>query len=52
VTDEKAFLYLKNIYREYVYLFRDNLFKMGYTEMFLRKSSYKFDRELFTSKKI
>ncbi|MDA1477638.1 class I SAM-dependent methyltransferase [Bacillus changyiensis] len=40
---------LKDIYIHYIYLFRDNLHKMAYKEMYIRKNKFKFDRELFTS---
>lgn len=40
-----------SLYETCIYLFRDNLSKMGYSELFFRKNSRGFDRELFTASK-
>ncbi len=39
------------LYKENIYLFRDNLSNMGYSELFLRKNKFKFDKELFLASK-
>ncbi|WP_237385406.1 class I SAM-dependent methyltransferase [Xenorhabdus sp. Sc-CR9] len=46
---ESAF---KKKYEEYIFLFRDNLSQMAYKELYMRKSDFMFDRELFTSSEI
>lgn len=40
------------LYEENIFLFRDNLFKMGYSQLYFRKNYEPFDRELFTSTRI
>lgn len=45
--DEHAFTALKEVYLQYMLLFRDNLAHMGYSTVLLRKSSYIEDPQLF-----
>jgi ubiquinone/menaquinone biosynthesis C-methylase UbiE len=49
IHDPEAKEFFKELYKGYIFLFRDNLHKMAYKEMFIRKTDFKFDRELFTS---
>lgn len=42
---------LKDIYRQYMHLFRDNLSHMGFTVLILRKE-FEYDEELFVATKI
>lgn len=51
IKDEDDLNYFSQIYKKYIFLFRDNLNKMGYTELFFRKNEFGFDKELFTSSK-
>lgn len=51
ISDQETKDYFKKIYKSYIYLYRDNLFKMAYKEIYARKSNFSFDRELFTSTK-
>ncbi|BDH83964.1 MULTISPECIES: class I SAM-dependent methyltransferase [Lactococcus] len=50
MDDETTQEFLR-LYRENIYLFRDNLSNMGYSELFLRKNKFKFDKELFLASK-
>jgi ubiquinone/menaquinone biosynthesis C-methylase UbiE len=43
---------LNKVYKQYIRLFRDNLSYMGYSIIILRKAKVKFDRELFTGRRI
>mgnify|MGYP001300052393 CR=1 FL=1 len=52
ITDVDSLEYFKELYTNYIYLYRDNLFKMAYKEIYARKSEFAFDRELFTSTKM
>ncbi|MCR6473757.1 methyltransferase domain-containing protein [Bacillus safensis] len=49
IDDEEVMNEFSHLYEKYIYLFRDNLSKMGYSELFLRKNKYGFDQELFTA---
>lgn len=52
INDKDVLKHFSTLYENYIYLFRDNLNKMGYTELYFRKNNNGFDEELFTSKKI
>lgn len=49
IKNDKAISYFTTVYEKYIYLFRDNLNKMGYSELYFRKNREGFDEELFTS---
>ena len=49
IIDSETRSVFKEKYKEYIFLFRDNLSQMAYKEIYMRKIEFMFDRELFTS---
>jgi hypothetical protein len=50
--NREAFEVLKKKYKDYMYLFRENLSKMGFSVVLLSNKMLWEDQELYTSKKI